>query len=669
MPIRIVTLIFWAFNFFHALGDNDIDSLLYQLENCPDSSRYSILTSLAGSYYYANQLEISAKYYKMAADLEEKRTEPNLRHISESYGNYGYCMNELGRSSEAIFWYNKALEAALLNYDSTEIAAQHSNKGISYFLMGNYEKSIENYQKALAIDKALDTKETIGIDYSVIGNVFATWNKHEKAKDFFRSALEIAQEVNNPNQISTRLNKLASSCISLQQYDSALIYLNKSLSIAEGLKNDSRLVVILTQIGYAYQKSEKYDLAQEFYTKALHETEQSKDIKSEVLLFTNIAENHLSLANYFLAEEYCMKSLKKALEIDLAETVLKNYELLKTIQYINGNYKKAFEYAQLHSELKDSLFNNESQKKLTEFQVIYETEKKDNEIKLLSAESLVRDIQIKKAKQRLYFFIVISLLFVLLFCLVYYQYSQRKKINTILAEKNEQLGLLNSTKDKFISIIAHDLKNPFSAFCNISSALYQKKSKLSEIEADQLTSSLYHSSLKLKDMLNSLLDWARLQKDKIEVTKESVLLHDVVASSIEFNMDLCKPKNITILNKVDPAIFITTNKNTLLSVINNVLTNAIKFSNDDQSVFISSISKNNHVDLIIEDHGIGLSKSEVDLLFRIDVDSRKIGHSKEKGTGMGLILCKELLEKVNGTIRAESELGFGSKFIIKLTST
>lgn len=664
MQARTITLLFGILIFFNAHGNDRIDSLLYELDNCPDSSRYTILTNIADQYYYNHQIELSASYYKKAADLSETVPRPDLRHISESYGNYGYCLAELGRYKDAIINYNKALKAATQNFDSTEIATQYSNMGISYFLMGNYEKSIENYQKALKIDQALNIPENIGIDYSIIGNVFATWNKHKNAIIFFRDALSIARHLNNPEQISTRLNKLGSSYIALERYDSALIYLQESMSIVKKLKNNNRIAMVQNQIGFAYQKSGNYELAMSYYDSAL--TFTKGDIKTEAILNSNICENCILKGDYKKAEGYCEKGLSSAKEIGLMQTVMKNYKLLGKIYYRTERYKKAYEFFELYSICKDSVFTQESQRKLAEFQTVFETEKKDAEIKLLNSAKTIQDVEIKKAEQRLYFFIIISVLMIILFGLFYYQYIERKKVNTILADKNEQLGQLNSTKDKFISIIAHDLKNPFSAFTNISSALFFKKSKLSENEADQLTASLYHSSIKVKEMLNSLLDWARLQKDNLDVTLESIHLYEVVAQSIDYSAEMALNKHVTILNQVSQDIYILTNKNTILTVLNNLLTNAIKFGFENQPVIISSTTYHNQIDLIVEDHGIGLTKNEVSQLFRIDVDTRKIGSSTEKGTGMGLILCKELLEKIDGKINVESVPNNGSRFIVSI---
>lgn len=662
MRTRTITLLFGVLIFFNARGNDRIDSLLYILKDCPDSSRYALLTNIADQYYYNNQVELSATYYKKAAELSELKPQPNLRHVSESYGNYGYCLNELGKYNDAIIYYNKALEAATQNFDSTEIATQYSNMGISYFLMGNYEKSIENYQKALNIDQALKNQETIGIDYSVIGNVFATWGKHENAITFFNEALKIARTLNNAEQISTRLNKLASSYIALQRNDSALIYLQESMSITKQLKNTNRLGMVQNQIGLTYQKSGNHQLAMAYYDSAISNIKG--DIKTEAILNSNICETCLISGDYKKAEVYCHKGLSSAIDIGLMHTIIKTYGLLGKICYQTGRYKEAYEFFELYSTYKDSAFSQESQKKLTEFQTIFETEKKDAEINLLNSEKLIQETLIKEAKQRQVFFIIITLLLAVLFFLLFYQYTNRKKINTLLAAKNDQLGQLNSTKDKFISIIAHDLKNPFSAFSNISSALFYKKSTLSENEVDQLTASLYHSSIKIKDMLMSLLDWARMQKDNLDVALASFDLSKTVTQSIEFNAALAEAKNIVILNKVDHEILLTSNNKTILTVLNNLLTNAIKFSNDGQSIEVYTSIQNNCINLIVEDHGIGLTRSEISQLFRIDIDTRKIGSSKDKGTGMGLILCKELLEKINGKIMVESSPGTGSKFIV-----
>jgi len=361
-----------------------------------------------------------------------------------------------------------------------------------------------------------------------------------------------------------------------------------------------------------------------------------------------------------------LKGLNASKDIGLIGMTMKNYELLSNINYRKGRYKSAYEYYIKYSVCKDSVFNLESQQKFAEFQVLYETEKKENEIILLNNQKLLQQIQIEEAKQRFYFLIIILVLLLFLVGLFYYQYSNRKRINRLLSDKNIQLEQLNATKDRFISIIAHDLKNPFTAFYNITSALYNSKSELTQAERNRFIDSIYTSSKKLKELLNSLLEWARLQKDNLPVQSKLLNLKDITDISVSINETISKSKQIRILNKTHKNLNIYSHRETLLSVFNNLISNAIKFSPPESTVILSSAKEKYHIDVIVEDHGIGLSESEINKLFRIDVDPRMIGNSEEKGTGMGLILCKELLEKVQGSIKVESTPGKGSRFIVSL---
>ncbi len=245
--------------------------------------------------------------------------------------------------------------------------------------------------------------------------------------------------------------------------------------------------------------------------------------------------------------------------------------------------------------------------------------------------------------------------------------TERKKTEVALINSEKKLSKANATKNMFFSIIAHDLKGPVG---NISQILDLFKDNFNDISNDEkldylnILSSL---STKTNKLLEDLLLWARIQMNTIEITFEEVNLKTLISNTIELIIEKAREKNIKIVSKVD-SILLNTNESSLKTVIRNLLSNAIKFSNDQSKVEIKTNipESNTKVIISIKDHGVGISQENIDKLFKIETSFTTYGTNNEKGTGLGLILCKELIEKVNGTIWVESQEDVGSTFSISI---
>ncbi|HNI91149.1 MAG TPA: HAMP domain-containing sensor histidine kinase, partial [Leptospiraceae bacterium] len=244
--------------------------------------------------------------------------------------------------------------------------------------------------------------------------------------------------------------------------------------------------------------------------------------------------------------------------------------------------------------------------------------------------------------------------------------EQNKELSVLVAklsEKNTELNSLIAAKDKFFSIIAHDLKGPvgnLNSFLSFMAAQYENISK-EEFHEDLIL--LESASNKIKGLLENLLTWARSQRGDMQYKPESISIYDVVKSSIQLFEPSAANKKILLNNKVSTDIKAFADSQMITTVIRNLIGNAIKYTDENGSVTISANESGGKVELTVEDSGIGMSSNIAENLFRIDVKHFSTeGTNGEKGTGLGLILCKEFIDRHQGRIWAESELGKGSKF-------
>jgi signal transduction histidine kinase len=252
--------------------------------------------------------------------------------------------------------------------------------------------------------------------------------------------------------------------------------------------------------------------------------------------------------------------------------------------------------------------------------------------------------------------------------------SQKEELisqQEILVNMNNELDSLNVSKDKFFSIIAHDLKNPFSTIIGFSEILKEdiRSGDLAEIE--ESVTMINTSAVQTFRLLENLLEWAKAQRGKLTFNPEQLDLKALLEEEIKILSDMAKPKNIALECSIPENLKIVADQNMIKTIIRNLISNAIKFTHRNGKVEVMVKAENQYVNISVADTGIGMTKEIISKLFRIDSDLSTPGTENERGTGLGLFLCKEFVEKHGGKIWAESEEGKGStlKFLIPLDIT
>jgi two-component system sensor histidine kinase/response regulator len=225
-----------------------------------------------------------------------------------------------------------------------------------------------------------------------------------------------------------------------------------------------------------------------------------------------------------------------------------------------------------------------------------------------------------------------------------------------------ELQKLNYDKDKFFSIISHDLRTPLTPIIGASEFLIDCIDDLDKEQIKGFAETINNSAENMSHLLEELLQWSGIQIGRIEYNPEQVSLFDLVCENFELLGANAEKKNIELSNKIDDDSYVFLDKNMITSVIRNLISNAIKFTGTGGKIEISEKNYDACKEISITDTGIGMSKEDADRLFRIDIVHTTSGTEKEKGTGLGLIICKEFVEKNNGRIWVESEPGKGSSF-------
>ncbi len=246
---------------------------------------------------------------------------------------------------------------------------------------------------------------------------------------------------------------------------------------------------------------------------------------------------------------------------------------------------------------------------------------------------------------------------------------ERNQALEALKESEAQLRELNATKDKFFTIIAHDLKSPFNSIIGLSELLAEKMNKKDYDGIEEYSKIIQSSSWRAMDLLTNLIVWSRLQTGKMVFKPELVDIESLITEVTELSKDSARQKSISVFIEVTSSLNILADKAMISSVFRNLISNAIKFTNPRGNISISAIQNDSEIKVTVSDDGIGITKDALEKLFLIEGSVSTPGTMREEGTGLGLILCKDFVLKHGGKIWAESEVGKGSRFIFTIPVT
>jgi len=244
----------------------------------------------------------------------------------------------------------------------------------------------------------------------------------------------------------------------------------------------------------------------------------------------------------------------------------------------------------------------------------------------------------------------------------------RVKTHLELKMSRELLNQLNATKDKFFSIIAHDLKDPLQYLLLAADALHFNYDEMTEAKRKDYIRRFYNNSQQLSSLLENLLTWSRSQRGMLEYNPSTLDVDSLVTESFKLMEETAKEKQISLVNEIPPGLTAWADLNMIRTVLRNLLSNGIKFSHPDSTVVVGAqrLTSGEYVEIRVKDGGVGMDEQDLDCLFRLDIKKSTAGTAREKGTGLGLILCREFVEKNNGTITAISQAGQGSTFTFTL---
>jgi len=615
-----------------------IDSLLQQLQIASnDTVKAKIYNSLCWNYR-VDSPKLGYEYGLKALDIYV--SQKNIQRQCNVLNKLGINKRNTGEYSAALDNYFRILSIAEKPQCTLEIAYANNNIADIYSRLEKYDKALEFTGKALPLFQSISNEEGIAYNFNLNGTVYQNLKEWDEALKFFKLSLGLRLKIKDISGAASSFINIGDCCLELNQPDSAYFYFKKGI---------------------------------EFYDKAG---------------FSNYGRSYISLGKYYAAKKnypeaikYLKEALDKAMLMKSPENIQKAYDVLHNIYFDQREYKKAYEIQSLARIIGDTLHKSDYIRKITTLELNYAFEQRvrQQEIEEIKNKALYES---HLYKQRLFTYSLILLL-VAISVITFFIYRNLKyvrKTNQLLKgfneeisrqklaieSQNDQLQELNATKDKFFSIIAHDLKNPFNGILGLSEHIVTSWKEISYEETISMVKMIRDSSQSAFNLLENLLEWSKAQTGRIGFNPEQFILVDLLHEVKELMNHLLEQKNIVINFQMDPKLHVYADKNMIHTVMRNLISNSIKFTETDGKIEITAEMMDTEIRISVIDTGIGISKNAMNKLFKISEKVISLGTKNEKGTGLGLLLCKEFVARHGGRIWVESEIGSGSKFTFTL---
>lgn len=621
---------------------------------------------------------MTAEFDKAEELLNESILKAEIYNSPKATGtalNYlGVIYDQRGDFQKGRTYFEKALEVLLAINDRQGLAIVYNSIGNNEYMQKNSSKALEFYLKSLKIKEELNDIQGMSKAYNNIGSIYDRDGKRLEALPFYYKSLKIKRKINDKRGMAYTMGNIANI---IKNYDSiakAEQYLLKAVKLHEEVEYNFGVARGLYMLGTHYDFTNDFGKAYEYYVRSLN---LSKEIGVERLqnsALNKLAENSLQSNDFTKAKEWSEKSLNLAKKRnDLMVVSTANLNLSRSYKGL-GEFELALNLYEKHKQADDSLRNKEDIEKLNELQETYEFEQEMDSLSMAQENERIvfqAEIDRRKINQRSTLFVlgVLSIAFVTIF------FFNRKltNLNRAFKVQNEEISLqkreledLNKMKSRFFSIISHDLRNPMSALISINTLTKRHLKEQYDTSNDHFLNEMMNhfenSSSEIIKLLDNLLKWAMKEEGVLPYKPESVNLQDAfnqVNGNLALNLAL---KEINLHIKAFDDLLVWADKNSLMTILRNLVSNAIKFTPNGGEILLCGNRNNGFVEIEVKDSGVGISKDKVGQLFSLDVAKVSKGTAGERGTGLGLRLVNDFVKMNNGKIEVHSVVDQGTSF-------
>ncbi|RPI13627.1 MAG: hypothetical protein EHM58_18095 [Ignavibacteriae bacterium] len=599
---------------------------IFEMEN-DRQGQAKVLNSIGNIYANLRNYPSAFQYLKQSLQILEKLEEPDLE--ASVLSNIGVLYQEIGDYSSALEFFHKSIQTYTEN-NITIPETLLNNIGAVYENLADYNTALEYYFQSLKLAEDKNNKLDRGYALFNIALVFGDLQKYDDALNYLAESLQLLQQIGHKHGDSNGLSTISSTFKGSKEFDKALEFQFKVLKLREEINDIGGQAETLSDIGEIYFNTGKYTASKKYFEDSLNIARNSVNKIIEARNLILIGKLHFKLDEYKEAFSCLDKGLKLAEERNAKKDLMEIHKALYEGYKRMGKVDKALFHHESFYEIENEINNLESDKKLKVLTVQHRIKAAENEKKIA-----LKDKEIYRLR------------------------------NVELAELNEKLKHVNEEKNDFLGITAHDLKNPLSGIINFSRRMQNNADKLRPDEVKNYSHEIDKAAEKMFEIVTKILDISAIESGRRNIQKEvfdpAILAQRVV---LDYRQK-AEAKNIEIVFENNVSQKICSDKTALRQILDNLVSNAIKFSPLGKRVFVR-VNSNSKLSFEIEDEGPGLTEKDKTKLFGKFTRLSAQPTAGENSTGLGLSITKKLTEILNGTIYCKSEQGEGAKFIVEI---
>jgi signal transduction histidine kinase len=621
----------------------------------------------------------------MARQQEPVRLKTAIRPLHEGGAippdsAYVDTLNRLARS-----WYGISADSAFL-YGRAALAfagrtGYRKGEAESWRMLGNTYEMLGDYVNMLsAYQQSRDIAEKIG-NAPLVARVdinFALFYKQQGEYDKARQLMGMVQETyrrgGDSAQAAFIANNQADIALKEGQFELALQYAQRAVQEARGGKDELNAAMYNNDVGRILAAKGDYPGALSRYLESLAFFRQGQgNVLGMTITKSLVSEVYLQMKKYPLALQYASEALQEAQSIHRKPEIEGSARVMANIYQAEGDYRNALRYFKLYKDYSDSLYNDQSTRQLLSRKAQYDFDRQTMRLREAQAmKDAAYEKKLRRAALQVSITIVAAVLLGLAAFVLLRSQAVNRKMNQLLREKNEKIEeqkeameqqavkllLSNQQKDKLFTIVAHDLRGPLNSLKLLMD--FMKEKKLSEHETgvmlNELRLNVDHSS----ELVGNLLIWASSQLNGAVIVPVLLELDELVREVLGLFSQQAREKNVLLRMEMTSMLVGYADKDMTQVVIRNLVSNAIKFSSSGGIVTVNGCRRAAEIEIVVTDNGIGMREDALDRIRRRE-SFTSFGTAREKGTGLGILLCHEFAKANKGRFFVESEWGKGSR--------
>ena len=610
-----------------ALDDfNESLKLLKELNDTKEQGK--VLNSAANVYANLSEYDNALKYLNDGLNLS--RSVNDLENTASILSNMGVIYQETGDYTASLEKYLESMQTYNeLQKEVPEIL--YINLGIVYHQLGDFPEALGYFLKSLAVAREKENKFDEGLALLNIAVVYGELKEHDKALNYLVKSLELLRKLGDKQQESDVLKNISMAYRGLENYEKALEFQFKVLKVRDEISDQGGKVDTLNHIGDIYYETSKFANAEKYFKDALILAKKIDNKVAETVSLLRLGRLSFKIDKYNRGFEYLNSALELAEKRNAKKEMYEIHKALYEGFKLAGNVGKALKHFEISYGIEKDITNIEADKKLKSLTIQHQIQTADKEKRIA-----VQEKEIFRLK------------------------------NVELAEINEKLNYLNEEKNMFLGIAAHDLKNPLSGIMSFAKKLRLNFDNLKKEDVIEYTDEIEKATDKMIQLVMEVLDITAIESGRRNFNYEEIDPGVVAQRVVLDYRERAQNKNIEIVYNAEENLGIVTDKSALRQILDNLVSNAVKFSPLGKKIFVTVKQNGNMIRFEIKDEGPGLTEKDKIRLYGKFSRLSAQPTGGENSTGLGLSIVKNLTEALGGKVRCESREGKGALFTVEL---